>query len=241
MGQNFKYGEEGASNRKYRQQEDQDDRVAKFGTILFGTDPIKYAEEAGPGAILSTKYNYDDGDSSEVSGDESGTSGGTGTDSNTGTGVLKSITDPFGKDYSFQRLENGSRTLYPNNTYTDRTYDELGRLETIAHKRIETGGAPAGNGGSGSSSGSGDGSGEFGSETVLQSFAYQYDNSGNITKITEANGEYIDYNYDNLNRLTEEHRKTTAGTTIYKIEYKFDNNQAKNGNIHRVVYDGSHL
>ena len=180
LGQNFKYGEEGASNRKYRQQEDQDDRVAKFGTILFGTDPIKYAEEAGPGAVLSTKYNYDDGDSEDGS----------------GTGVLKSITDPFGKDYSFQRLENGSRTLYPNNTFTDRTYDEWGRLETIAHKRRETGGAPAGNGGSGSSSGPGDGPGEFGSETVLQSFAYQYDNSGNITKITEANGEYTEYYYD---------------------------------------------
>ena len=198
LGQNFKYGEEGAGNRKYRQQEDQDDRVAKFGTILFGTDPIKYGEEAGPGAVLSTKYNYDDGDSEDGS----------------GTGVLKSITDPFGKDYSFQRIENGSRTLYPNNTFTDRTYDQWGRLETIAHKRRNP---------------------SDGSETVLQSFTYQYDNSGNITKITEANGEYIDYNYDNLNRLTEEHRKTPAGTTIYKIEYLFDDNQAKNGNIHQVV------
>ncbi len=154
-------------NRKYRQQEDQDDRVAKFGTILFGTDPIKYAEEAGPGAVLSTKYNYDDDDSED--GDESGTGG------STGTGVLKSITDPFGKDYSFQRIENGSRTLYPNNTFTDRTYDQWGRLETIAHKRRNP---------------------SDGSETVLQSFTYQYDNSGNITKITEANGEYIEYYYD---------------------------------------------
>ncbi len=141
--------------------------MAKFGTILFGTDPIKYAEEAGPGAVLSTKYNYDDDDSED--GDESGTGG------STGTGVLKSITDPFGKDYSFQRIENGSRTLYPNNTFTDRTYDQWGRLETIAHKRRNP---------------------SDGSETVLQSFAYQYDNSGNITKITEANGEYTEYYYD---------------------------------------------
>ena len=236
LGQNFKYGEEGASNRKYRQQEDQDDRVAKFGTILFGTDPIKYAEEAGHGAVLSTKYNYDDGDSSE-DGDESGTSGGTSTDSNTGTGFLKSITDPFGKDYSFQRLENGSRTLYPNNTFTDRTYDQWGRLETIAHKRRETGGAPAGNGDSGSSSGSGDGSGEFGSETLLQSFTYQYDNSGNITKITEANGEYIDYYYGPIlyppmNTGTDAHINAIRGLSesdIFAV--------GQNGTI--LHYDGS--
>ena len=194
--------------------------MAKFGTILFGTDPIKYAEEAGPGAVLSTKYNYEDGD-----------------ESGTGTGVLKSITDPFGKDYSFQRLENGSRTLYPNNTFTDRTYDQWGRLETIAHKRRETGGAPAGNGDSGSSSGSGDGSGEFGSETLLQSFTYQYDNSGNITKITEANGEYIDYYYGPIlyppmNTGTDAHINAIRGLSesdIFAV--------GQNGTI--LHYDGS--
>jgi len=115
--------------------------VARFGTIKFGTDPIKYAEDAAPGSMLSTRYNCDDDD------DGNGA----------GTGVLQSITDPFGKDYSFRKLENGSRTVYPNNTFTDRTYDEWGRLETIAHKRKE----PA-----------------DGSTTTLQSFTYQYDDSG---------------------------------------------------------------
>ena len=150
LGQNFKYGKTTGDNRKYRQMQDSEARTAKFGTMKFGSDPIKYADEAGPGAILATSYNYDD------------------------NGILQSITDPFGKDYSFQTLEKGSRTLYPNNTYTDRTYDEWGRLEAITHKRKN----PA-----------------DGSTTTLQSFTYQYDNNGNITKITEANGEYTDYSY----------------------------------------------
>ena len=150
LGQNFKYGKTTGDNRKYRQMQDSEARTAKFGTMKFGTSPIKYTDEAGPGAILATSYNYDD------------------------NGILHSITDPFGKDYSFQTLEKGSRTLYPNNTYTDRTYDEWGRLEAITHQRKN----PA-----------------DGSTTTLQSFTYQYDDNGNITKITEASGEYTDYAY----------------------------------------------
>ena len=44
-----------------------------------------------------------------------------------------------------------------------------------------------------------------------------------------------------INRLLCEHRKTEAGATIYKIEYIFDDTQAKNGNIHKVIYDGNNV
>ena len=44
-----------------------------------------------------------------------------------------------------------------------------------------------------------------------------------------------------INRLLCEHRKTEAGKTIYRIEYLFDNNQSKNGNIHKVIYDGNNV
>ena len=44
-----------------------------------------------------------------------------------------------------------------------------------------------------------------------------------------------------INRLLCEHRKTEAGATIYKIEYIFDDTQAKNGNIHKVIYDGNNI
>jgi RHS repeat-associated protein len=75
-----------------------------------------------------------------------------------------------------------------------------------------------------------------GEETILESFTYAYNNAtGNITRITTANGEYTDYTYDLLDRLTCEEKKTQAGQRIYKIEYLFDNNDAKNGNIHQVI------
>ena len=44
-----------------------------------------------------------------------------------------------------------------------------------------------------------------------------------------------------INRLLCEHRKTETGKTIYRIEYLFDNNQAKNGNIHKIIYDGNNV
>jgi YD repeat-containing protein len=70
----------------------------------------------------------------------------------------------------------------------------------------------------------------------VPSFTYTYNNAtDNITRITTANGEYTDYTYDILDRLTCEEKKTQAGQRIYKIEYLFDNNDAKNGNIHQVI------
>ncbi len=65
-----------------------------------------------------------------------------------------------------------------------------------------------------------------------------------------AGGTIIRYNNpptpSSLNRLLTETRRTpdtetAAGKIIYNIEYTFDDNSSKNGNIHRVVYDGKHV
>ena len=48
-------------------------------------------------------------------------------------------------------------------------------------------------------------------------------------------------NHSSLNRLVMERRRTSEGNVIYCIEYTFDDNSSKNGNIHRVVYDGKHV
>ena len=129
------------------------------------------------------------------------------------------FTDPYGNIFHYGTTEKGSAIYYPNNTFTERTFDEYGRLESITHKRKETDGEKD----------------RYGTETTLESFSYQYDNNGNITKITYANGEYTDYTYDSLDRLITEEKKTVSEETVYKIEYKFDNNDAKNGNIHQVI------
>ena len=177
-GQVFKYGKDGANNRKYRDGEPA--KVAKFGAMKFGTGGIQYASDTGS---PSTTYNYE----------------------------TNTFTDCFGKTYRFEGGLNKSRTHYPNNTCTEKTFDEYGRLTSITHKKTNKTGSPE----------------EYNTKTTLESFSYQYDNNRNITKITYANGEYTDYNYDSLNRLTTEERKTETGDRIYKIEYKFDNNQAK--------------
>ena len=186
LGQVFKYGKDGAGNKKYR--DGQPSQVAKFGALKFGTEGIQYA--ASPG-VKQTAYNY----------------------------KTDTFTDCFGKTYRFESGLNKSRTYYPNNTYTEKTFDEYGRLTSITHKKTNKTGSPE----------------EYNTETTLESLTYQYDNNQNITKITYANGEYTDYTYDSLNRLTTEERKTETGDRIYKIEYKFDNNNAKNGNIHQVI------
>ena len=194
LGQNFKYGEEGAGNRKYRQGTP-DSRI-RLGKIKCGIDGIQYGSAPG---VLVTGYNYDD------------------------DGTLASMTDPYGREFSFNSVSGKSRTDYPNNTFTERTFDQYGRLSAIIHKRTNNGAFPD----------------EYGSETTLESFAYDYDDNGNITRITYANGEYTDYTYDSLNRLTKEEKKTASEETIYKIEYKFDDNQAKNGNIHQVTVNNT--
>ena len=55
--------------------------------------------------------------------------------------------------------------------------------------------------------------------------------------IAGDNGIIMTYNpqQGTINRLLCEHRKTEEGATIYKIEYIFDDNQSKNGNIHQIV------
>ena len=82
--------------------------------------------------------------------------------------------------------------------------------------------------------------------------------SSNDIIVVGAGGTIIRYNNpptpSSLNRLLTETRRapdtaadesasgtTMTGKIIYNIEYTFDDNSSKNGNIHRVVYDGKHV
>ena len=49
----------------------------------------------------------------------------------------------------------------------------------------------------------------------ISSFAYQVDKTGNRTRLTLANGDYVDYLYDDTHQLTREHRKDSGGATLY--------------------------
>ena len=82
--------------------------------------------------------------------------------------------------------------------------------------------------------------------------------SSNDIIAVSAGGTIIRYNNpptpSSLNRLLAETRRTPdtaadesasgitmTGKIIYNIEYTFDDNSSKNGNIHRVIYDGKHV
>ncbi len=54
---------------------------------------------------------------------------------------------------------------------------------------------------------------------VATTTAYEYDKSGNITKITYGDGRIIEYTYDNLNQLVREDN----GVVGYTYKYTYDN------------------
>ena len=91
---------------------------------------------------------------------------------------------------------------YPNGIFTGYSFDEAGRLSEISHERMEA----------------------DGTRTLLESFTYTYDLNGNITKILKADGSYIDYIYDEWNRLTCENWFSLAAPDVearYEIDYSF--------------------
>jgi len=53
-------------------------------------------------------------------------------------------------------------------------------------------------------------------------FDYTYDNDGLVSRVDIEDGSYVLYDYDDQNRLTDEWRKTSAGSTIYRHQYQYD-------------------
>ena len=51
---------------------------------------------------------------------------------------------------------------------------------------------------------------------------YEYDDDGLRTKVTKEDESYIEYTYDNLNRLTDEHAKSVGGSTLWRRQYTYD-------------------
>jgi RHS repeat-associated protein len=80
--------------------------------------------------------------------------------------------------------------------------------------------------------------------TVISSFAYNYDSVGNRLRMTEANGDYTSFVYDNIYQLTDERKKTSGETDIYRVTYVYDavGNRAdmtKDGTRTTYIYDSA--
>ncbi|PPT05880.1 Rhs family protein [Geitlerinema sp. FC II] len=79
--------------------------------------------------------------------------------------------------YQYDAVNNLVETVFPNNVVETREYDESNRLELLEQTR----------------------NGE-----VVASYDYELDEAGNRISVTENDTRTVEYEYDDLGRLTEE-------------------------------------
>ena len=114
---------------------------------------------------------------------------------------LETVTSSLGEtSYSYDAAGNLVQTLYPNNTAEIRTYDDLNRLTFLKNVTLDP---------------------DTKAETsVISSYDYTLDNVGNRLTVTEDDGRTVNYDYDDLYRLTQE--EITDDGTIRTIDYTYD-------------------
>lgn len=82
--------------------------------------------------------------------------------------------------FTWDPTSNLTQVTYPNGTRTRREFDAANRLTRLVNERVPATGAPQ----------------------VLSSFAYERDENGNITKITDDRNQVFEYTYSKRNELT---------------------------------------
>ncbi len=110
---------------------------------------------------------------------------------------LEKVTDPDLAEtkYLYDAEGNLERTQLPNGVVETRTYDELHRLKLLQYQR---------NG------------------VTIQSFDYTLDPIGHRKVVTELNGRKVEYEYDDLYRLTKETIFAPAGAVERTVSYGYD-------------------
>ncbi|MFB8794878.1 MAG: colicin D domain-containing protein [Microcoleus sp.] len=132
---------------------------------------------------------------------------------------LKTVTDPDGgvTAYSYDAVGNLSRTEFPNDVIETRTYDDLNQLKLLEYSR---------------------------QGTVFSKFDYTLDAAGNRRAVTELNGRKVEYEYDDLYRVTKETiTDAVAGNRTVSYTYdKVGNRLSRNDSVEGVttyVYDSN--
>ncbi len=129
-------------------------------------------------------------------------------------GRLTSVTDSEGTtSYTYDDNGNRKSTSYPNGIVTTYEYNEINALVKQVTKNK--------------------------SGTVIASFEYEIGKNGERTKVTEL-GRTVEYEYDELNRLTKE--KVTRGTDVSETTYTYDANSnrlsmKKDGKVTAYAYN----
>ena len=93
-----------------------------------------------------------------------------------------------------------NETELPNNTAEIRTYDELNRLIFLKNISIDPNNQEE--------------------LDIISSYEYTLDSVGNRISVEEQDGRIVNYDYDNLYRLTQE--KITNGNTVHTSDYTYD-------------------
>ena len=115
---------------------------------------------------------------------------------------LSSSTDPHSFGISYTRDANGNITkvTYPGNKTVSYTYDAMNRIKTATI------------------------------DWLAKTATYNYDGAGRMSDLTQFNGIYTHYGYDDANRLTAlESRLSNAGNAIATYSYTLDNNGNRTG------------
>ncbi|HEQ60275.1 MAG TPA: hypothetical protein ENN74_01565, partial [Firmicutes bacterium] len=100
-------------------------------------------------------------------------------------------------EYRYNRASQRTHADYENLAYSRWQYDPtFGHLDQVTHYD--------------------------GDDAVLSSFEYTYDLDGLRTRVTRENGDYVEYGYDGLSRLTDEHCKNAQGQTQWRRQYQYD-------------------
>ncbi len=102
--------------------------------------------------------------------------------------------------YTYDRVGNLIQTILPNGAIETRSYNVLNQLEFLQTVKIN----------------------ELGQEDLISSFHYTLDAEGNRHAVREGNGNRIEYEYDDLYRLTKETIFNQSGNIERTIRYTYD-------------------
>lgn len=132
---------------------------------------------------------------------------------------LETVTDSNGgvTSTTYDAEGNVVRTVYPNQTCTDYQYDALNRVIAVDHSSL-TGSA-------------------------IASFHYTLNPNGTRAQVQEQHGRHVQYQYDALKRLVEEHIVEPTGTEqIFRYTYDAVGNRLTkevNGVVTAYSYDAN--
>lgn len=110
---------------------------------------------------------------------------------------IETVTDPDGQIITYGYDANGNLASidYPNGVTSTFAYDSNNRLEVLTHSNATS---------------------------TLARYAYDVNAVGDRTRVTEMNGSWVDYAYDDMRRLVRESHFDSSGVKQFELLYEYD-------------------